>query len=85
MGKVCDLDGRDMTVSEKYFHAVMLPAPQSGNFPNPFCDSFDEVMPIQTNKLLRYEETRAAGRREKQRSRMQECKDKDFLHPCTLE
>ena len=45
MGKVCDLDGRHMTVSEKIFHAVNLLAPQSGEFPNPSCDSFKEVMP----------------------------------------
>ena len=53
----------------------MLPAPQSGDFPNPLCNTFENVMLIQTNKLLRFEYTWAAVRREKQRSRMQGCKN----------
>ena len=64
-----------------HFHSVMLPAPQSGEFPNPFCDSFDEVIPIQTDKWLRYEEL---GRQEGMKSSGQGCKDAKTKIFCIL-
>ena len=85
MGKVCNLDGRHMTVSEKSFLLCHAPCSAVGRIPEPFLRFFWWGDTDSDRQMITIWGTWTAVRREKQRSRMQECKDKDFLHPCTLE
>ena len=84
MGKVCDLDGRHMTVSENFISLCHASCSAVGRFPEPFTQYPWWGDADTDRQMITIWEAWMAGRREKQRSRMQGCKNAKTKIFCIL-
>ena len=84
LGKVCNLDGRHMTVSKKVFSRCHAPCSAVGRFPEPFTRSLSVGDADTDRHIITIWGTWTAVRREKQRSRMQGCKNAKTKIFCIL-